>query len=117
MSRRIPIQAECSAGVNLLLSQRLSAGCWKLFLYLRANLVEPRLAAFQALAIVSKVAFQLIDASTSGFKLLRHHLCGFERLPRILIGRICRPLQKIQDRLPSLIDRFEAIITRVHTAS
>jgi hypothetical protein len=82
----------------------------------RANLVEPRLAAFGVVAIVGKLTIQLCYSSTSGLKLLCQPLRGFHRLPRLLINRICRLVQKIEDRLPGLIDKldFLRIISGVH---
>jgi hypothetical protein len=109
-------QADRMAGVNRHLPLWLSAGCWELFFDFHMNFFEPRFAAFGAVAIVSKLPFQLTDAITSGLELPSQPLRGFDRLPGTLIGRICRLLQEIKDQLPSLIDWFEVIIVGVHTA-
>jgi hypothetical protein len=81
----------------------------KLLFYFYANFVEPRFAAFGAVAIDSKVAFQLRDAIASGLKLLRQPLRGFHGLPAVLIGRVCCLVQKTQDRLPSLVDKLDVL--------
>jgi hypothetical protein len=98
------------------LSLWLSAGRLKLLLDFRPNFVKPRLASFDAVAIGSKVALQLRDTIASGLKLLCQPLRGFQGLPGILIGGICRLVQEIQDRPPSPIDGFKVIIAGVHTA-
>jgi hypothetical protein len=79
--------------VNRHLPLWLSAGCWELFFYFHVNFFEPRFAAFGAVAIVSKLPFQLTDAIASGLELLCLPLRGFHSLPGIVIGCICRPVQ------------------------
>jgi hypothetical protein len=45
----------------------------------------------------------LSDVIASGLELLCQPLRGFHGLPGIVIGCICRPVQKIEDRLPRFI--------------
>jgi hypothetical protein len=83
------------------------------------NLVEPGHAAFRAVLIASEVAFQLRNTIAGGLKLLCLPLRGIYGLPGILIGGICRLVQKIQDRLPGLIDELDVlrIIEGVHAVA
>jgi hypothetical protein len=46
----------------------------------------------------------LRDTIASGLKLLCQPQRGFHGVPGIAIGCICRLVQKIQDRLPGLIE-------------
>jgi hypothetical protein len=105
--------AKTLSGCQSVLSLRLSARCRELLLDFRANLVEPRLAAFGAVSIGSKLTFQLRDTIASGLKLLCQPLRGLYGLPAVLIGRIRCLVQKVQNRLPGLVDKL--VVLRITT--